>query len=37
MLASGRYLLGDTLTEADVRLFMTLVRFDHVSDTSNQP
>lgn len=31
MLAGGRYLLGDTLTEADVRLFMTLIRFDHVS------
>ena len=31
MLAGARYLLGDTLTEADVRLFMTLIRFDHVS------
>jgi putative glutathione S-transferase len=25
-----RYLVGDTITEADVRLFMTLVRFDAV-------
>lgn len=29
-LASKRYLLGDTLTEADWRLFTTLVRFDAV-------
>jgi putative glutathione S-transferase len=27
-LATRRYLMGDTLTEADVRLFTTLVRFD---------
>jgi len=27
-LASGPYLLGDALTEADIRLFVTLVRFD---------
>lgn len=26
--ASGRFLLGDRLTESDVRLFVTLVRFD---------
>ena len=25
-----RYLLGDTLSEADVRLFPTIFRFDHV-------
>lgn len=31
ILAGSRYLVGNTLTEADVRLFMTLVRFDHVS------
>lgn len=31
ILGSSRYLVGDQLTEADVRLFMTLVRFDHVS------
>jgi glutathione S-transferase len=31
MLGSSRYLVGNTLTEADVRLFMTLIRFDHVS------
>ncbi|MET8144647.1 glutathione S-transferase family protein [Sphaerisporangium sp. NPDC005288] len=29
-LASGRYLFGDRLTEADVRLWVTLVRFDAV-------
>jgi len=29
-LASRRYLVGDTITEADVRLFPTLVRFDPV-------
>lgn len=30
ILTSSRYLLGDTLTEADWRLFTTLVRFDMV-------
>ncbi len=29
-LAGRRYLVGDTITEADIRLFMTLVRFDAV-------
>jgi putative glutathione S-transferase len=29
-LAGQRYLVGDQLTEADVRLFTTLVRFDSV-------
>ena len=29
-LADRRYLMGDTVTEADVRLFTTLVRFDPV-------
>ncbi|MEJ2604080.1 MAG: glutathione S-transferase family protein [Gammaproteobacteria bacterium] len=29
-LAASRYLVGDTLTEADIRLFTTLVRFDAV-------
>jgi glutathionyl-hydroquinone reductase len=29
-LASSRYLVGDTITAADVRLFTTLVRFDPV-------
>ncbi|AGC64366.1 putative glutathione S-transferase [Mycobacterium liflandii 128FXT] len=29
-LASRRYLVGDTITEADVRLFTTLARFDPV-------
>ena len=29
-LANQRYLVGDTITEADVRLFTTLVRFDPV-------
>eukprot|EP00882_Tetradesmus_deserticola_P020819 GHRQ01022502.1.p1 GENE.GHRQ01022502.1~~GHRQ01022502.1.p1 ORF type:complete len:370 (+),score=125.81 GHRQ01022502.1:119-1228(+) len=30
MLGRSRYLVGSSLTEADVRLFMTLIRFDHV-------
>ena len=30
ILAENRYLMGDTLTEADWRLFTTLVRFDPV-------
>jgi putative glutathione S-transferase len=30
MLASQRYLTGDQLTEADWRLFTTLIRFDAV-------
>jgi putative glutathione S-transferase len=30
LLAQQRYLVGDTITEADVRLFTTLVRFDAV-------
>ncbi len=30
ILASSRYLTGDELTEADVRLFTTLIRFDSV-------
>ncbi|MDD9348699.1 glutathione S-transferase C-terminal domain-containing protein [Mumia sp.] len=29
-LATRRYLMGDTITEADIRLFTTLVRFDPV-------
>ena len=29
-LASSRFLLGDALTEADIRLFTTLIRFDAV-------
>ncbi len=29
-LESQRYLVGDTITEADIRLFMTLARFDAV-------
>lgn len=30
VLSQHRYLVGDTLTEADIRLFMTLIRFDEV-------
>ena len=30
ILSKNRYLLGNTITEADIRLFMTLVRFDEV-------
>ena len=29
-LAGQRYLLGDSITEADIRLFTTLIRFDPV-------
>jgi glutathionyl-hydroquinone reductase len=29
-LASARYLVGNRLTEADIRLFTTLVRFDSI-------
>lgn len=29
-LSKGRYLMGDALTEADIRLFPTLIRFDSV-------
>jgi putative glutathione S-transferase len=29
-LSTRRYLVGDTITEADIRLFTTLVRFDAV-------
>jgi putative glutathione S-transferase len=32
-LADRRYLTGETLTEADVAMFTTLVRFDHVYHT----
>ena len=28
--SSGKYLLGDELTEADIRLYVTIVRFDPV-------
>jgi len=30
ILQSQRYLTGDTLTDADIRLFVTLIRFDEV-------
>lgn len=30
ILSKQRYLAGNVLTEADVRLFMTLIRFDEV-------
>lgn len=30
ILSTSRYLCGDVFTEADVRLFMTLIRFDEV-------
>ena len=30
ILSKSRYLTGSTLTEADIRLFVTLVRFDMV-------
>jgi putative glutathione S-transferase len=33
VLADQRYLVGDRLTEADVAMFTTLVRFDHVYHT----
>ena len=31
MLSKQRYLAGNKLTEADIRAFMTLIRFDEVS------
>ncbi len=30
ILSRQKFIAGDTLTEADIRLFMTLIRFDHV-------
>ena len=30
ILSKSRYLVGNQLTEADVRLFMTLIRFDEI-------
>ena len=30
ILASSKYLLGDNLTEADIRLYVTIIRFDPV-------
>jgi putative glutathione S-transferase len=33
LLADRRYLAGDVLTEADIAMFATLVRFDHVYHT----
>jgi glutathione S-transferase len=33
ILSKQRYIAGDVLTEADIRLFMTLIRFDEVRNT----
>lgn len=33
ILSKSRYLVGDTMTEADVRMFVTLIRFDTVYHT----
>ena len=30
ILSKQRYIAGDQLTESDIRLFMTLIRFDEV-------
>lgn len=34
ILSKQRYLCGDQVTEADIRLFVTLIRFDEVSERS---
>lgn len=34
LLSKHRYLCGDQVTEADIRLFVTLIRFDEVSECS---
>ncbi|ETN15817.1 hypothetical protein PPTG_07010 [Phytophthora nicotianae INRA-310] len=36
MLARQRYLVGNTLTEADVSMFHTLIRFDHIQKKTNE-
>lgn len=33
ILSKQRYIAGNQLTEADIRLFMTLIRFDAVRPT----
>ena len=33
ILGKHRYICGNTLTETDIRLFVTLIRFDEVSET----
>lgn len=34
ILSKQRYICGDQVTEADIRLFVTLIRFDEVSECS---
>lgn len=36
ILSKSRYIAGDQLTEADVRLWVTLIRFDPVSNLPNK-
>lgn len=35
ILARQRFLVGNTITEADIRLFVSLIRFDEVSCAEN--
>ena len=36
ILGKHRYICGNTLTETDIRLFVTLIRFDEVSENRQE-